>query len=109
MARQNRSYTKSLQGKINISLLFIVATAVVSFMIISINQSRTAVRNTAIEYTSQLIDMMNESIDSYITSMESIAQIVVENSDVRSYLFTASQDEDLRKEYGGRVRSCRSC
>lgn len=103
MARQNRSYTKSLQGKINISLLFIVATAVVSFMIISINQSRTAVRNTAIEYTSQLIDMMNESIDSYITNMESIAQIVVENSDVRSYLFTASQDEDLRKEYGGRV------
>lgn len=103
MARQNRSYVKSLQGKINISLLFIVATAVVSFMIISINQSRTAVRNTAIEYTSQLIDMMNESIDSYITNMESIAQIVVENSDVRSYLFTASQDEDLRKEYGGRV------
>lgn len=103
MARQNRSYTKSLQGKINISLLFIVATAVVSFMIISINQSRTAVRNTAIEYTSQLIDMMNESIDSYITNMESIAQIVVENSDVRSYLFTASQDTELREEYGGRV------
>lgn len=103
MARQNRSYAKSLQGKINISLLFIVAAAVVSFMIISITQSRTAVRNTAIEYTSQLIDMMNESIDSYITSMESIAQIVVENSDVRSYLFTAAQDGQLREEYGGRI------
>ena len=37
-------------------------------------------RNTAIEYTSQLIEMMNESIDSYIMNMESIAQIVVEDS-----------------------------
>ena len=103
MARQNSSYAKSLQGKINISLLFIVATAVVSFMIISITQSRIAVRNTAIEYTSQLIDMMNESIDSYITSMESIARIVVENSDVRSYLFTETGDERLRAEYGERA------
>lgn len=103
MARQNSSYAKSLQGKINISLLFIVAAAVVSFMIISITQSRSAVRNTAIEYTSQLIDMMNESIDSYITSMESVAQIVVENSDVRSYLWAEAEEEYLREEYGGRV------
>ena len=84
MARQSGTYAKSLQGKINISLLFIVAAAVVSFMVISINQSRTAVRNTAIEYTSQLIEMMNESIDSYITNMESIARVVAENSDGRS-------------------------
>lgn len=103
MARQNSSYVKSLQGKINISLLFIVAAAVVSFMIISITQSRSAVRNTAIEYTSQLIDMMNESIDSYITSMESIAQIVAENSDVRSYLWAETEEEYLREEYGGRM------
>lgn len=103
MARQNSSYAKSLQGKINISLLFIVAAAVVSFMIISITQSRSAVRNTAIEYTSQLIDMMNESIDSYITSMESIAQIVAENSDVRSYLWAETEGEYLREEYGGRM------
>lgn len=103
MARQNSSYAKSLQGKINISLLFIVAAAVVSFMIISITQSRSAVRNTAIEYTSQLIDMMNESIDSYITSMESIAQIVAENSDVRSYLWAETEEEYLREEYGGRM------
>lgn len=103
MARQNSSYVKSLQGKINISLLFIVAAAVVSFMIISITQSRSAVRNTAIEYTSQLIDMMNESIDSYITSMESIAQIVAENSDVRSYLWAETEEEYLREEYGERM------
>ena len=48
-------------------------------------------------------DMMNESIDSYITSMESIARIVVENSDVRSYLFTETGDERLRAEYGERA------
>ncbi len=103
MARQSGTYAKSLQGKINISLLFIVAAAVVSFMVISIKQSRTAVRNTAIEYTSQLIEMMNESIDSYIANMESIAQIVVENSDVKSYLFSEAGDEEIKEEYGGRV------
>lgn len=103
MAKQNGSYAKSLQGKINISLLFIVAAAVVSFMVISINQSRTAVRNTAIEYTSQLIEMMNESIDSYIMNMESIAQIVVEDSDVRSYLFSGTESVQQQERYGGKV------
>ncbi len=103
MARQSGTYAKSLQGKINISLLFIVAAAVVSFMVISINQSRTAVRNTAIEYTSQLIEMMNESIDSYITNMESIARVVAENSDVRSYLFSETENEGMREEHGRRA------
>ncbi len=70
-------------------------------MVISINQSRTAVRNTAIEYTSQLIEMMNESIDSYIMNMESIAQIVVEDSDVRSYLFSGPESDQQRERYGG--------
>ncbi len=104
MAKQNSSYMKSLQGKINLSLLFIVAAAVVSFMIISIDQSRTAVRNTAIEYTSQMIEMMNGSIDSYITNMESIAQIVAEDSDVRSFLFMETDEgAELPERYGEKV------
>lgn len=101
--KKSGTYAKSLQGKINISLLFIVAAAVVSFMVISIKQSRSAVSNTAIEYTSQLIEMMNESIDSYITNMESIAQIVVENPDVKSYLFSETADEETKEEYGRRA------
>ena len=103
MEKQNRSYIKSLQGKINMSLLFIVAAAVVSFMIISIDQSRTAVRNTAIEYTSQIIEMMNGSIDSYITNMESIAQIVAEDSDVRSFLFMETDGAEIPEVYGKKV------
>ena len=91
---------KSLQGKINISLLSIVAAALASFMIISINQSKRAVRDVAIEYTSQLIKMMNEGVASYITNMESIAQIVAENSDVRNYLFS---EKESKKEYGEKV------
>lgn len=100
MERQNRSYAKSLQGKINLSLLFIVAAAVVSFMVISINQSRRAVGDAAMEYTSQLMGMVNGSIDSYITNMESIAQIVAKNSDVRNFLFSV---EEPGEEYGRKV------
>ncbi len=103
MGNQNRSYFRTLQGKINLSLLFIVAVAVISFMMISIHQSRAAVENTAVEYTSQLIEMVNESIDSYIMNMENIAQIAVEDSDVKRYLFSEEDKERLEESYGEEV------
>lgn len=103
MENRNRSYFGTLQGKINLSLLFIVAVAVISFMMISIHQSRVAVENTAVEYTSQLIEMVNESIDSYIMNMENIAQIAVEDSDVKRYLFSAEDEVRLKEGYGERV------
>jgi len=85
----------SLRGRMILSFLLIVAIAVVSFMIISINRSSRAIKETSVDYTLQLIQMMNENIEFYIENMENISQIVISNSDVRNYLLA----EENAKEY----------
>lgn len=100
LGKKKSSYFKSLQGKINLSLLLIVAIAVISFMLISLQQSKKVIRETSVEYTAQLLKMVNENIDSYIGNMENIAQIVTGDSDVSSYLFSEGTVDAL---FGTRV------
>ena len=76
----------SLRGQMILSFLLVVAIAVVSFMLVSINRSSKAIKETSVGYTHQLINMVNENIDSYIENMENISQIVTKNSDVREFL-----------------------
>jgi len=92
---------KSLRGRMILSFLLIVVIAVVSFMIISINRSSSTIKETSVDYTLQLIELMNENIDFYIENMENISQIVIYNSDVRKYL-TADSDADV-DEYLSKV------
>jgi len=101
--QQKGSFRKSLQGKINLAFLLIVALSVISFMFISINQTRAVVQNTSTDYTLQLIDMVNENIESYIINMENLAKIVVNNTDVRSYLFKQTDSNTVEDIYGENV------
>lgn len=82
----NKKRKTSLRGQIILSFLLIVAIAVVSFMLVSINRSSKAIKETSVGYTHQLINMVNGNIDSYIENMENISQIVTKNSDVRNFL-----------------------
>jgi len=75
-----------------LSFLLVVAIAVVSFMLVSINRSSQAIKETSVDYTHQLINMVNENIDSYIENMENISQIVTKNSDVREFLMENTPD-----------------
>jgi len=84
---------KSLSGRINLSFLLIVAIAVVSFMVVSINRSSRAIQDASVEYTLQLIKMVNEKIEFYIENMENISHIVINNSDVRNYLSMDSEQK----------------
>ncbi|MDO4284015.1 MAG: sensor histidine kinase [Eubacteriales bacterium] len=58
---------------------------------------------TSTDYTSQLIDMVNNDIDSYFTNMENIAQLIMNSADARSYL-RFSEDEKNTAEYLSCVR-----
>jgi len=84
---------KSLSRRINLSFLLIVAIAVVSFMVVSINRSSRAIQDASVEYTLQLIKMVNEKIEFYIENMENISHIVINNSDVRNYLSMDSEQK----------------
>lgn len=81
-----RHHTISLRGRINLSFLLIVAMAVVSFMFVSINRSSRVIKDTSVEYTLKLIQMVNDKIGFYIENMENISNIVINSSDVRNYL-----------------------
>lgn len=92
-----RQHTKSLRGRINLSFLLIVAIAVVSFMIISIDRSSMAIMDISEEYTLQLVQMVNKNIEVYIENMENISRIVTNSSDVNNYL-TLDSDVDIYAE-----------
>jgi two-component system sensor histidine kinase YesM len=78
--------TKSLRARINLSFLLIVAIAVVSFLIISINRSSEAIKESSVKNTLQLVQLVNENIESYMENMENISQIVINSSDAKNYL-----------------------
>ena len=83
--------------------MLIVAISVIFFMVLSIRQTRNAVQETSTQYTLQLIDMVNANIESYIENMENLAQIVLNNSDVRNYLFAQTDAETRQSIYGANV------
>ena len=100
MAKEKYSYLRTLQGKLNMCFLLIVAIAVVSFMMIFIVRSKSELQTTSMEYTGQLLQMVNENIDSYIVNMENIAEIVMDNTDVKYFLLTKEAEEGLKNVFG---------
>lgn len=101
--RQNTFFLKSLEGKIYVSFILIVALSVISFMFISIDQTNITMQDTSTQYTYQLIDMVNENIESYIDNMENLGKIVVNDPDVSNYLFSDANQNTIQNVYGSRV------
>lgn len=80
--------TKSRRIQTTIALAFaalVVATALV-MALLSYSFTQDAVRRTSREYTRQLIAQVQANIDSYITHMENIAEVVQLNEQVQSLL-----------------------
>lgn len=77
---------KSLRTSILIPFIILVTSTVLTFMMISLLQSRDSSMDTTTEYTTQLIKMANSDIDSYFLNMENIANILMNNSDTAEYL-----------------------
>jgi len=90
---KGKRYLKSLKGRINLSFLLIVAIAVGSFMFISIDRSGRAIRDSSVEYTLKLIQMVNEKIGYYIENMENTSNTIINSSDVRNYLSMSSEQK----------------
>lgn len=79
---------RSVRTSIVVSFGALVAFALFTYFIISLQYTQSTVLENSTEYTSQLIGQVNNDIDSYISYMENISFIVANNSDVRDYLFT---------------------
>ncbi len=102
MSRRSRR----IQNTITVALAILVFATAVIMALISYNFTREAVRRTSIDYTAELIAQVQTNIDSYITHMENIAEVVELNEQVREYF---QLEEDLPPEelqaYRSRITS----
>ncbi len=79
----------------------LIVFALFIFLFISLQYTQTTVYNNSISYNTQIINMINYDIDSYIEYMENISKLVSKNKDVQQYLFskdsTAGEIEAARE------------
>lgn len=87
---------KSIRMSMLIPFASLIAAAVLVLAFISVQQIQKALFENSTDYTNQLVQMVNSDIDSYISTMENLSELVLNNDDVSSYLY--EEDEKLAKE-----------
>lgn len=87
---------KSIRMSMLIPFASLIAAAVLVLAFISVQQIQKALFENSTDYTTQLVQMVNSDIDSYISTMENLSELVLNNDDVSSYLY--EEDEKLAKE-----------
>lgn len=92
---------KSVRGAIVFSFGIIAVLSLVIFLLFSLNYTEQTVISNSRDYTLQLVEQVNGDIDSYITYMENIAQMVIGNKDLTDYLF----GKEGYREAGERLQS----
>jgi two-component system sensor histidine kinase YesM len=101
---------KSIQSSIAVAFSCLIVINIFVMSILSYNIVEDTVRRNSRDYSYQLIEQVNTNIESYITYMENISQMVLENYDVREYLgyydtSTNISDETLEQRISGYFRS----
>lgn len=76
----------SIQASIIISFMLLISILVLFFSMISYYYTIKDFESMSINYTTRLLKEINFSIDSYISNMKNMAQVVVENKDVCSLM-----------------------
>ncbi|MFF2091545.1 sensor histidine kinase [Paenibacillus sp. NPDC058174] len=90
---------KSIQTNIAAAIACLILLTAVLLGVMSYQLSASSVRETAQDYTAELIRQVNANIQTYITSMENISQLALNNEDVRAFVAADSSaiEDDGRK------------
>lgn len=86
----------SIQSNIAAAFAILIVLTAIVISISSYQLSSIAARRTAQEYTTELIKQLNLNIQTYITNMENISMLVMNNRNVREYL--SSQNGMIEEE-----------
>lgn len=78
---------RSIRTAMLFSFSVLIVSALAVFMLLSLNYTEETVLENSSEYTMQLIERVNADLDSYITYMANISDIVANNKDVTDYFF----------------------
>ncbi|MUT65301.1 sensor histidine kinase [Paenibacillus sp. NEAU-GSW1] len=79
---------KSIQTNIAAAIACIILLTGTLLGVMSYQLSAASVRETAQDYTAELIGQVNANLQTYITGMENISQLALSNEDVRSFVAT---------------------
>ncbi|MDO5573573.1 MAG: sensor histidine kinase [bacterium] len=95
-----KQYFGSIRMHMTLLFTVLVLIALILFLIFSITYTQKSILTNSNEYTKQLVAHVNQDIDSYISYMENISTVVMNDSDVYQYLFskvlTATEERQLR-------------
>lgn len=89
---------KSIRGAMMVYFSVLIILALIVFMVISLNYTENTVLDNSITYSTNVVEQVNDDIDSYINYMENISSILINSSDVQTYLFSEEDVENLEKE-----------
>ncbi|MEX2414886.1 MAG: cache domain-containing protein, partial [Paenibacillaceae bacterium] len=78
----------SIQSNITAAFAFLIVLTAIVISISAYQLSSISARRTAQEYTTELIKQLNLNIQTYITNMENISLLVMNNRNVRDYLIS---------------------
>lgn len=87
---------RSTQNAMVFSFSVLIIIAMISFMFIALNTTRSSIFNNSIEYTSKITNQVKTDIEDYFSYMENISSLVVESPDVK--LFLTPKDEAQEQE-----------
>lgn len=101
---------KSIQSSIAVAFSCLIVITIFVMSVLSYNIVEDIVGSNSRDYSYQLIEQVNTNIESYITYMENISQMVLENYDVREYLGSSgtpksTPDDILEQRISGYFRS----
>ncbi|GGG62221.1 sensor histidine kinase [Paenibacillus radicis (ex Gao et al. 2016)] len=88
---------KSIQTNIAAAIACLILLTAVLLGVMSYQLSASSVRETAQDYTAELIRQVNANIQTYITSMENISQLALNNEDVRAFVAADSSAAEIRE------------
>ncbi len=95
-----KQYFSSIRMHMILFFSVLVLLALITFLIFSISYTQKSILENSNEYTKQLVDYVNQDINSYISYMENISTVVMNDQDVYDYLFKSDltdEDENLLK------------
>jgi two-component system, sensor histidine kinase YesM len=96
--------SRRIQATITLAFAVLVLATALVMALLSYAFTAQAVQQTSRDYTTQLIAQVQGGIDSYITHMENIAEVVQLNEQVQEYLgITENLSPDEAEEYRRRI------
>lgn len=94
---------RSIRTVIFLSYFLVALAALAVFAMVALHYTEKTVLENAEEYSTQLINQVNNDIDSYMDYLRNTAVLISSNTDVHDYLFGMSEDEQESRAQAERI------